>query len=341
MKLGSLTLDNHLFLAPLAGITDTIFRVIAKRYGCGFVFSEMLNSNGVLKGGISLRQKLDISREEGMVGIQIAGDDPEIMAQAATIAQDAGAATININMGCPAPKVTKNQAGCALMKHPHLVGEILRAVRQKIDVPLTIKIRLGWDPLSMNYLEISKIAQEEGCVAVFIHARTRQDGFSGEAKLPHIRSLKNEVRIPIIGNGDITSAKKALTMMRETGCDGVMIGRGALGQPWIFRQILEAMSAEEKGVKTGEETYFKPPLLEIRDLMIEHLLRSVDRYGKTLGLKLMQKHFAWYSKGFSHSAEFRKNIHTKEDIPSTLSFIHAFIEKQGASLSLNSGANSA
>lgn len=318
MKFGPLTLENNLFLAPLAGITDTLLRVIIKRYGCGLVFSEMINSNGVLRGGVKLLEKLDIHPDEGKVGIQIAGDDPRTMAEAAKLAVGLGAVTVNINMGCPSKKVTKNQAGCALMTNPALVRTIIRAVVNAIDVPLSIKIRLGWDDRQMNYLEIAKIAEDEGCVAVFMHARTRKDAFSGEARLSEIKKLKDHCKIPIIGNGDVTSPEKALAMFEQTDCDGIMIGRGALGQPWIFRQILEAQQGLPPSV---------PSLQERKELMVEHLDMSVERYGTEIGLRLMQKHFSWYSKGIQHSAKFRETIHQyKKDLKRTKAFIEDFFE---------------
>ena len=315
MRIESLKLANNLFLAPLAGITDTIFRTLAKRYGCGFVFSEMINSNGVLKGGAKLKQKLDISPLEGDVGIQIAGDDPFIMGEAARMAQDVGAKMLNINMGCPSPKVTKNLAGCALMQHPEQVRQIIAGVKKVISIPLTIKIRLGWDHTSMNYLEISKIAEAEGCSAIFMHARTKTDGFSGRARHEHIKVLKEQLTIPVIGNGDITGEETAVQMLRETNCDGIMIGRGALGQPWLFTQILRKLR--------NAPPYF-PTLIERKKLILEQLQMSIDRYGEMQGLKLMQKHFAWYSKGLPWSSEFRHHIHIKKTISETVDFIESF-----------------
>ncbi len=307
MKLGNLELENCFSLAPLVGITDTLFRSIAKRYGCGLVFSEMINSNGVLKGGVSYLKKLEITPEEEPVGIQLAGDNPKIMVQAAQMAEASGAKILNINMGCPSQKITKNKAGCALMTNPALVKEILQAVKNAISIPLSIKIRLGWDDKTMNYLEIAHIAESEGCVAVFMHARTRAQGFSGQARWPEIKKLKEYIKIPVIGNGDVTSHEKALLMMRETGCDGVMIGRGALGQPWIFRP-------------------FEPTLNEKKALMLEHLNKSIEKYGEELGIRLMRKHFAWYSQGLPHSSQFRKNIHTYTDPAAVRNYIEQFFK---------------
>jgi len=318
MRFGSLELKNNLFLAPLAGITDTIFRQFAKRYGCGLVFSEMINSNGVLRGGIPLLEKLCIDPSEGEVGIQIAGDDPDIMAEAAKTAVDAGAATININMGCPVQKVTRNQAGCALMKNPKRVQKIIASVKQAITVPLSIKIRLGWDHQNINFLEIAKIAEEEGCAAIMMHARTRTDGFSGHAQWEHIKTLKEKRSILVIGNGDVTSPQKALSLLKQTGCDGVMIGRGALGQPWLFQQILEA----QRGSPVTA-----PPLGEIKNIILEHLDLSLKRHGKILGLRLMQKHFAWYSKGLPKSAAFRHAIHQLKNVEETLAFMERYFNE--------------
>ena len=315
MDLGTLKLPNNLFLAPLAGITDTVFRILSKRYGCGLVFSEMINSNGVLRGGISLLQKMDIHPDEGVSGIQIAGDDPHILSEAAKLAIDNGAATININMGCPSKKVTKNQAGCALMKDPSLVQKIIKEVRKSISVPLTVKIRLGWDKKNINYLEVSKIIEEEGCDGIMMHARTKEDGFSGQARWEEIKKLKEARKIPVIGNGDVTSAESALSLLSQTGCDGIMIGRGALGSPWIFKQISDL----QEGKKISE-----PPLEERKKLILEHLSLLITRYGENLGLRLMQKHFGWYSKGLPNSCHFRTKIHEQKDLSTTIQFVEEF-----------------
>ncbi len=305
MQLGSLTLDNNLSLAPLAGITDLIFRVYAKRYGCGLVFSEMVNSNSVLQGGVKTLKKMDLDNEEHPVGIQLAGDNPEVMSEAAKMAYDAGAKILNINMGCPAKVVTREQAGCALMKSPLLVRDIIRTVYKATPLPLTLKIRLGWDDQSMNYIEIAKIAEEEGCVGIIMHARTRMDMFRGHARWKEIKTLKGSVSIPVIGNGDVTNFEKAKTMLEETGCDGVMIGRGALGRPWIFKQILQA--------KIGEPIW-NPTREDIKNHILDHLKLSIERHGLQRGIILMRKHFAWYSQGLPNSSLFRKSIQTLTDM---------------------------
>jgi len=304
VKLGNLVLDNCFSLAPLVGITDTIFRSLAKHYGCGLVFTEMINSNGVLKGGVSYLKKLEISPYEQPAGVQLAGDNPKILVQAAQMAEVSGAKILNINMGCPSKKITKSKAGCALMTDPLLVKDILQAVKKSISIPLTIKIRLGWDDKTMNYLEIAHIAENEGCAAIFMHARTKAQGFSGHAQWPEIKKLKNHIKISVIGNGDVTSHEKALLMMEQTGCDGVMIGRGALGQPWIFRPGT-------------------PDLHEKKDLMLKHFHLSIEKYGPNLGVRLMRKHFSWYSQGLPNSAQFRRTIHTLTD-PTA---IHTHIEQ--------------
>src|SRR3989338_2952600 len=239
LKVGDITLENNLMLSPLAGITDIVFRVIAKRYGCGLVFSEMINSNGVLHGGVKVLRRMDISDEEHPICIQIEGDDPKVMADVAKKSEDLGAKILNINMGCPAKKITKTKAGCALMTDPLLVSKIIQSVKKEISIPLTIKIRLGWNETQKNYLEIAKIAEDEGCAFVILHARTRVQAFKGHAQWEEIRLLKEKLKIPVIGNGDIVCAQTARNMFEQTGCDGIMIGRGALGRPWIFKEILD------------------------------------------------------------------------------------------------------
>lgn len=305
-----LNLPNPFLLAPLAGITDVVFRRIVKRYGCGMVFSEMISSNGVLKGGVKMLRKMDIHPDEQPVGVQIAGDNPIHMAEAACMAQDAGARLLNINMGCPAKQVTNSRAGCALMKDPILVGQILRTVKEAISIPLSLKIRLGWDDKSKNYLEIAQIAEKEGCEAVMMHARTRVQAFSGAAEWDHIRILKENLKIPVIGNGDVTSFDRAQEMMRTTGCDGVMIGRGALGKPWIFRP------------------HYEPTLQERYELMLEHFEMNQIYYGEALGTRLMQKHFSWYSHGLPNSAEFRNGIHRCSDPKQARLYLASFFQKQ-------------
>ncbi|MBI2027948.1 MAG: tRNA dihydrouridine synthase DusB [Deltaproteobacteria bacterium] len=319
MQLGSLKLTNNLMLAPLAGVTDMIFRVYAKRFGCGLVFSEMINSNSVLHGGIKMHKKMHIHAEEFPAGIQLAGDDPTIMSEAAKMAEDAGAAILNINMGCPAKKVTKSMAGCALMQHPDLVRKIIRNVSDATQLPLTIKIRLGWDDKTMNYLEIAKIAEGEGCVGLMMHARTRMDRFSGEAKWDEIRNLKENIRIPVIGNGDVTSVQKALELFQASGCDGIMIGRGACGKPWIFKQILD---------ERDNRTPYEPSISEIKNHILNHLDESLEYYGYPLGLVLMRKHFTWYTQGLSYSREFRHKIQTEMDLVKVKKLIHEYFDEK-------------
>ncbi|MBI4041551.1 MAG: tRNA dihydrouridine synthase DusB [Deltaproteobacteria bacterium] len=317
LHLEHLKLENNLMLAPLAGITDLLFRVIVKRYGCGLVFSEMINSNGVLHGGLKVLRKMDIHPEEHPVGIQIAGDDPKTLSQVASMAQDAGAALININMGCPAKKVTKSKAGCILMRDPKLVETILLTIQKSISIPLTIKIRLGWDEQELNYPEIAKIAEACGCAFVILHARTRTQAFKGQARWEEIRKLKETIKIPVIGNGDITTCESAVRMFQETGCDGIMIGRGALGQPWLFQEI--------KAYAPPKQTRrIRWP--EIKNIILEHLALSVERYGEPLGVKLMRKHFAWYSHGLPKSSAFRYQVHQFEREIDTRQFIESFFD---------------
>ncbi|MBI2608094.1 MAG: tRNA dihydrouridine synthase DusB [Deltaproteobacteria bacterium] len=317
LKIGNLTLENNLMLAPLAGITDMIFRVYAKRYGCGLVFSEMINSNSVLHGGVKTLRKMDLHPEEQPVGIQLAGDDPHIMADAARMAYNAGAKILNINMGCPSQSVTKTKAGCALMNDPLLVQKIIRAVHKATPLPLTIKIRLGWDDLHMNYLEIAKIAEGEGCVGIIMHARTKVDRFRGEARWAKIKKLKENTSMVVIGNGDVTDAFKAKAMLEETGCDGVMIGRGAQGRPWLFKQILGMQN---------KENVFEPTPHYIKNQILNHLEWSLERYGHPEGIILMRKHFAWYSQGLPHSNVFRKNIQTILDLSQIHEMIHQYFD---------------
>ncbi len=301
MKLGSLQLSGHIVLAPMSGLTDYPFRRLAKEHGCCLVFTEMVSAEGLLRKGKSF---LKIEKDEHPIFVQLFGSDPGTIAEAAQMTEGMGADAIDINMGCPAKQVTKTGAGADLMRFPEKVRRILIEVRKKVKSPLTVKIRSGWDRRHINAVEISRIAEESGIDAIFIHPRTRDQGFRGEADWELIGKVKDAVRIPVVGNGDVTTPLLAGKMLQETGCDGVMIGRGALGNPWIF---------DRRNFNSSENGFVTQPSLEERQRVMEYhfsLLR--EHYGEKGAMREIRKHAARYTKGLRSSVFFRSALHHLE-----------------------------
>ncbi|HVP78655.1 MAG TPA: tRNA dihydrouridine synthase DusB [Thermodesulfobacteriota bacterium] len=292
MRLGKLQFDHPVFLAPLSGITDYPFRQITREHGCSLAFTEMVSADGLLRKGKSF---LRIGENEHPVSVQLFGADPEILAEAAQIAQSMGADVIDINMGCPAKQIVGPGAGADLMRFPGKVREILTKVKSVLQSPLTVKIRSGWDEEHVNAVEISQISEECGVDAISVHPRTKAQGYGGRADWGLIAAVKKAVRIPVVGNGDITTPLLARKMLEETGCDGVMIGRGALGNPWIF------------GLST-------PPSLGERRKMIRHHFALVQAYyGEKLAVRKFQKHVYWYTKGLRGCASFHSMLSGLKD----------------------------
>ncbi len=298
-NIGSLSLENRVIFAPLAGITNLPLRILAKEAGCGLVCSEMISANGLLHGSEKTFKLLDSSEEEKPLSVQIFGSSPEMMAEAAVICRDLGADILDINFGCSVKKVLKTGAGSALMKEPRLAEKLLKAVRKAIDIPLTIKIRTGWDFSGKDAVIISKIAESCGADAICVHPRTATQGFRGRADRNVIKMVKNSVSIPVIGNGDITSAGHAISMVRETGCDAVMVGRAAIGDPWIFSRILAAQKGETRPM---------PDLKMRREAMIRFLDRSIEYFGQTRACYMMRSRLAWFVKGLPRAKHFREYI---------------------------------
>ncbi len=296
MKVGSLQLSSSLVLAPMSGITDYPFRQIAREHGCSLAFTELVSAEGLLRKG---RSFLKIGRNEHPVSVQLFGSNPETLAEAAQTAESMGADAIDINMGCPAKQVVGPGAGVALMCLPEKVKEILTKVRRAVRRPLTVKIRSGWDEEHINATEISKIAEGCGVDALSIHPRTRVQGFGGRADWDLIGKVKKAIRIPVIGNGDVTTPFLAKKMLEETGCDGVMIGRGAVGNPWIFRL--------EK-TQRGEEGPTAPPLDERQRVMDHHFTLAQTYYGEKWAAKKFQRHVYWYTKGLPGCASFHSRL---------------------------------
>ncbi len=319
MQIGPYKLKNNLILAPMAGVTDRPFRQLCRSLGAGMAVSEMVSSNSLLWGSEKTRRRADHSGEEEPRSVQIMGADPEMMAEAARYNADNGAQIIDINMGCPAKKVCNVAAGSALMKDETLVAEILDAVVNAVEIPVTLKIRTGWDQASRNGLTIAKIAEDSGIQALAVHGRTRADGYSGEAEYETIAAIKQQITIPIIANGDITSPQKAAEVLEKTGADALMVGRAAQGKPWIFRSILHYLQSGELLPEPAAE--------EIRDLLIGHLKNLYEFYGEHTGVRVARKHISWYSKGQRHGAAFRQRVNRVESTEEQLRMIHEFFEE--------------
>jgi tRNA-dihydrouridine synthase B len=316
MRIGPYQLDNNLVLAPMAGVTDRPFRQLCKRLGAGLAVSEMVSSDSSLWGSKKTIRRLDFEGEPGPISVQILGADPGTMAEAARLNVQRGAQIIDINMGCPAKKVCRVAAGSALLKSPELVRQILDAVVAAVEVPVTLKIRTGWDPDNRNALEIARIAEGSGIRALAIHGRTKACGFSGTAEYETIRQVKGAVSIPVIANGDIDGPEKARQVLKETGADGLMIGRAAQGRPWIFREISHFL-------ETGE--YFPSPTPEsIQAILLEHLENLYRFYGEFGGVRVARKHIAWYSKTQQGSATFRKHINESDSAEKQRAMIKEF-----------------
>jgi len=321
MKIGSHELSNQLFVAPMAGVTDRPFRQLCKKLGAGYAVSEMIASNATLWSSEKTQRRANHEGEFAPIAVQIAGADPLTMAAAARINVAQGAQIIDINMGCPAKKVCNVAAGSALMKNEILVGKILDAVIQAVGVgpdavPVSLKIRTGWDRDHKNALAIARIAESAGISVLTIHGRTRADLFHGAAEYEEITAVKNQVGIPVVANGDIDCPEKALTVLKQTKADAIMIGRAAQGRPWIFREITHYLN-------TGN--LLPPPLItEIQQIMNDHLLDHYNFYGEYTGLRTARKHIGWYCKGLRNSHVFRQRMNTADDCRTQLAMVNDF-----------------
>ncbi|HEC26452.1 MAG TPA: tRNA dihydrouridine synthase DusB [Gammaproteobacteria bacterium] len=317
MQIGPHILPNQLVLAPMAGISDRPFRKLCRSLGAGMAVSEMINANALVWENKKTRQRINHEGEPGPVVVQIAGADPDILALAAQENVRSGADIIDINMGCPAKKVCNKQAGSALLANEDLVSRILDKVVNSVEVPVTLKIRTGTDPDSRNACRIAEIAELSGVQSLAVHGRTRKCAFRGEAEYETIRLVKQQVNIPVIANGDISSPEKAAEVLAFTGADGLMIGRPARGNPWIFNQINHYL-------QTGRQ--LSPPAIsEVREVLLTHLQELYDFYGEHTGVRTARKHIAWYSKGFFCSNEFRREIMQLESSAQQLAKVESFL----------------
>ncbi|HJA11741.1 MAG TPA: tRNA dihydrouridine synthase DusB [Candidatus Mediterraneibacter merdipullorum] len=306
LKIGNIELENRYILGPMAGVTDLPFRLLCKKQGAGLLCMEMVSAKAIYYNNRNTESLLEIHPDEHPVSLQLFGSDPKIMSEMAKRIEERPFAILDVNMGCPVPKVVKNGEGSALMKEPKLVYDIVSALVKAIEKPVTVKIRKGFDDDHVNAVEIAKIIEEAGASAVAVHGRTREQYYSGKADWDIIRQVKEAVSIPVIGNGDVTSPQKAEELVKETGCDGIMIARGAEGNPWIFSEMV---SYEETGVLPP-----RPDKDAVREMMLKHARLQLQYKGEFSGIREMRKHVAWYTKGLKGAARLREKVNAVESL---------------------------
>ncbi len=318
--IGNVVLDSPLMLAPMAGVTDLPFRLLCKEQGCSLVCTEMVSAKAILYKNKNTRELLQVRKEEHPVAVQLFGSDPAIMAEIAAQVAEGPYEIIDINMGCPVPKIVNNGEGSALMKNPRLAEEILKAMVKAVKKPVTVKFRKGFYNGEASAVEFAKMAEASGVAAVTVHGRTREQYYSGKADWEIIRQVKEAVSIPVIGNGDIFEPEDAVRMMKETGCDGVMIARGVKGNPWIFSRTKSLL---ETGI-----TPPKPSIEEIRAMILRHGKMLVEYKGERVGIREMRGHMAWYTTGLPHSAALRNEINQAETLEDMEKLLERRIESQ-------------
>ena len=297
-KIGPVDIENPFVLAPMAGITDLPFRMLCKEQGAGLLYTEMVSAKAISYRNRNTLPLMEISPKEHPVALQIFGSEPELMAEVARSIEDQPFDILDINMGCPVPKVVNNGEGSALLKDPELIRKIVSAVSRAVKKPVTVKMRIGFEGADVDPVEIAKIMEDAGAAAIAVHGRTRQQYYSGKADWDTIRKIKEAVSVPVIGNGDVDSPKKAEAMLKETGCDGVMIGRAVRGNPWIFREM-------NYYFETGE-LLPRPSVEELKEMILRHARHQIEKKGEYTGIREMRKHVAWYTAGMRHSAGIRR-----------------------------------
>ena len=315
LKIGSVELNNPFILAPMAGVCDLPFRLLCKEKGAAMVCTEMVSAKAIYYNNKNTKELLTIDKNEGPVSLQLFGSEPKLMAEMAKRIEEIPFDILDFNMGCPVPKVVNNGEGSALMKNPVLAGNIIEAMANAISKPVTVKIRAGFDAEHINAVEIAKIAENSGAAAITVHARTREQYYSGKADREIIRLVKEAVTIPVIGNGDIDCYESAKHMLEYTGCDGVAIGRGAEGNPWIF---------EELNAKYAGLDYNKPSLEEVKEMIMRHARMLIDYKGEYIGIREMRKHAAWYTAGFKGASKLRGCLNEASSIESLEEIIMGF-----------------
>ena len=315
MTIGNITLDNNIILAPMAGVSDLPFRLLCHEQGAGLVCMEMISAKAILYHNRNTESLLEIHPQEGPVSLQLFGSDPAIMADIAARIEDRPFQILDINMGCPVPKIVGNGEGSALMKNPLLAGQIIEAVVKAVGKPVTVKIRKGFDEEHVNAVEMAHVAQESGAAAVAVHGRTREQFYSGKADWDIIRRVKQAVSIPVIGNGDVVDGESALALLQQTGCDGIMIGRACQGNPWIFREV--------KNFLESGQICPRPTNREIVDTILRHARLQLQYKGEYIGIREMRKHVSWYSAGVPNSARFRAEINAMESMEELMNAVSA------------------
>jgi len=324
MIIGDVHIDPPVLMAPLAGVTDSVFRQLAREYGAGLVFSEMISAQGLIHGGQKTLQLMAFTSRERPIGVQLFGCDPQAMARAAQIAGRHKPDLIDLNFGCPARKVVGHNRGSALLRDLDLLERIVRSVTSAVDRPVTAKIRSGWDRRSIVAVEVAQICAGCGAAAVTVHPRTRLQGFSGHSDWDLIAKVKKAVDIPVIGNGDIGHPEDGLRMVRETGCDAVMIGRGALGRPWLLEQTAELLAGKQPGPE--------PDVDERIELCLRHARQQVAARGQYTGIRQMRKHFGWYTRGFPGAARLRSVLVTQKRLEDVERVFREYRRRQNTSI---------